>query len=150
MIRAFRDNDLDNVMQIWLDTNIRAHTFIPQKYWKDNFEAVRKMMPKAELYVYGNDDNNQIDGFIGLMEDYIAGVFVREAAQSKGIGKKLLGYVKKIKPTLRLSVYEKNIRAIHFYQREGFVFQSESIDENTGEKEFVMVYTQRKEARNTH
>lgn len=147
MIRAFRDNDLDSVMRIWLDTNIRAHTFIPQKYWKDNFEAVRKMMPKAELYVYENDDNDQIDGFIGLMEDYIAGIFVREAAQSNGIGKKLLDYVKKIKPTLRLSVYEKNMRAIHFYQREGFVFQSESIDENTGEKEFVMVYTQQKETR---
>ena len=30
MIRTFSENDLFSVMQIWLDTNIKAHSFIPQ------------------------------------------------------------------------------------------------------------------------
>ena len=29
MIRAFEEKDLTAIMQIWLDTNIKAHYFIP-------------------------------------------------------------------------------------------------------------------------
>ena len=128
-------------MQIWLDTNIQAHNFILKDYWTDNYDMVKEMLPQAELYVYENDESNQIDGFVGLMDDYVAGIFVRKDVQSKGIGKQLLDYVKAIKLSLSLSVYEKNTRAIHFYQRESFVIQSESIDDNTDEIEFVMTWS---------
>lgn len=37
MIRIFRENDLDAVAQIWLNTNIRAHNFISKEYWTDNY-----------------------------------------------------------------------------------------------------------------
>ena len=86
------------------------------------------------------DNANQIDGFIGLNNDYIEGIFIKDAAQSKGIGKQLLDQVKKIKSTLKLNVYQKNERAIQFYLREEFAIQSENIDNNTDEKEFVMVW----------
>ena len=43
---------------------------------------------------------------------------------------------------MRLSVYNKNIRAIQFYQREQFVIQSENTDDNTNEKELVMAWSQ--------
>lgn len=140
MIRAFKNNDLNAVMQIWLDTNIQAHSFIPKKYWMDHFETVKTMLPKAEIYVHEDENANQIDGFIGLMDDYIAGIFVKETVQSKGIGKQLLDYVKKIKSSMRLSVYQKNIHAIRFYQRESFVIQSEDADDSVKEKEFIMVW----------
>ena len=141
MIRKFRKDDLNIIMQIWLDTNIQAHNFILKDYWTDNYDMVKEMLPQAELYVYENDESNQIDGFVGLMDDYVAGIFVRKDVQSKGIGKQLLDYVKAIKLSLSLSVYEKNTRAIHFYQRESFVIQSENIDDNTDEIEFVMTWS---------
>ena len=72
-----------------------------------------------------------------MTENYIAGIFVQENAQSRGIGKQLLNYVKEIKTTLSLSVYQKNMRAISFYQREQFIIQSKNIDDNN-EKEFIM------------
>ena len=99
---------------------------------------VKEILPRAEVYVYEEDDLHQIIGFIGLTNNYIAGVFVKEAAQSKGIGKQLLNYVKKFKSVLSLSVYQKNIRAISFYQREKFTIQSENMDDCTNEKEFIM------------
>lgn len=34
MIRAFEEKDLTVIMQIWLDTNIRAHYFIPKECMK--------------------------------------------------------------------------------------------------------------------
>lgn len=141
MIQRFRENDLTAVMQIWLDENSKAHNFIPQEYWINNYEAVKEMLPQAELYVYEDDETQQISGFIGLINDYIAGIFVKETAQSRGIGKQLLNYVKKLKSSLSLSVYEKNVRAISFYKREGFFIQFEKNDDNTNEKEFLMSWS---------
>ena len=57
------------------------------------------------LYVY--EENNVIQGFVGLMNDYIAGIFVSHLLQSKGIGKKLLDYAKDKKDVLSLSVYKE-------------------------------------------
>ena len=137
MIRKLRENDLAAVMEIWLDSNIKAHYFIPKEYWISNYPAVKEMLPQAEVYVYEEEDTQQIIGFIGLTENYIAGIFVQENAQSRGIGKQLLNYVKEIKTTLSLKVYQKNVHAISFYQREQFIIQSENIDDNN-EKEFIM------------
>lgn len=140
MIRKFKEDDLNTVMQIWFDTNIKAHHFISRQYWVDNYEMVKDILPKKEIYVYEDDNINQINGFIGLMDNYIAGIFVNKNNQSRGIGKQLLDYVKEIKETLNLSVYQKNIRAISFYQREQFVIQSEHIDNDNNEKEFIMTW----------
>ena len=140
MIRAFEENDLTAVMQIWLDTNIKAHYFIPKEYWTDNYEMVRSVLPQAEIYVYENDATKQIDGFIGLSNEYIEGIFVREGIQSNGIGKQLLEYAKCVKSNMSLCVYLENTRAIQFYQREQFVIQSENIDDNTNQKEYVMIW----------
>lgn len=41
---------------------------------------------------------------------------------------------------MSLCVYQENIRAIQFYQREQFVIQSENIDDNTNQKEYVMIW----------
>ena len=60
--------------------------------------------------------------------------------QSHGIGKSLLDYIKDKKVRLQLNVYQKNVRAMSFYQREGFTIQSEEMDEFTREKEYVMNY----------
>ena len=56
------------------------------------------------------------------------------------IGKQLLDYAKAIKNELTLTVYAKNTRAINFYHREQFSTGSEKTDDNTGEKEFVLVW----------
>lgn len=138
MIRKLRKTDINRIAEIWLDTNIKAHHFISAQYWKDNFETVKEMLVQAEVYVY--EDTQKIQGFIGLMDDYIAGIFVCSEAQSCGIGRQLLDFVKKHKQQLRLSVYQKNIRAIKFYQRENFIIQSEHTDKHTGEKEYIMLF----------
>ena len=140
MIRDFKENDLSSVMQIWLDSNIEAHSFISAKYWMDHFQLVKKLLPQAEIYVYENEDMRRISGFIGLNEDHIEGIFVDKNMRSKGIGKELLDYVKKIKLSMSLNVYQKNYRAISFYQREHFATQSENIDNHTNEKELFMIW----------
>ncbi len=141
MIRKFETQDLGTVMQIWLHGNLNAHAFIAASFWRGHFEMVRDLLLQAELYVHENEAPRQIDGFIGLTENHIEGIFVAKAARSKGIGKALLDYVKSRKPRLDLSVYQKNERALAFYQREQFTVQSEGIDEDTNEAELQMLWS---------
>lgn len=136
MIRKLQKVDINRVADIWLKTNLKAHFFIPEQYWISNYEFVKEMLPQAEVYVY--DDDKMIQGFIGINDEYIEGIFVSDEMQSRGIGKILLDYIKDKKDRLQLKVYQKNVRAMSFYQREGFTIQSEEMDEFTGEKEYVM------------
>ena len=138
MIRKLQKTDVIKVADIWLDSNIKAHNFIPARYWESNYDPVKEMLLQAEVYVY--ESNGEIQGFIGLNREYIEGIFVCDELQSQGIGKLLLDFIKERRTKLSLNVYEKNIRAIHFYQREGFEIQDEGIDEATGEKDYVMIW----------
>lgn len=138
MIRRLQKADIDSVADIWLNTNLKAHCFIPAQYWKDNFEMVKEMLSQAEVYLY--EDGQKIQGFIGISGEYIEGIFVSDEMQSRGIGRLLLDYIKDKKLRLCLNVYQKNTRAIKFYQREGFRISGEGIDEATGEKDYVMVW----------
>ena len=99
---------------------------------------VKERLLQAEVYVY--EDDQEIQGFIGMNGEYIEGVFVSDEYQSQGIGARLLNYIKNNRDKLSLSVYQKNSRAISFYQREGFEIQCEALDEATGEKDYVMTW----------
>ena len=141
MIRVLQEADIDRVAEIWLDSNLKAHHFIPAQYWKSNFELVKELLLQATVYVY--EDKQEIQGFIGLSNEYIEGIFVSAEMQSQGIGKILLNYVKGKRNKLILNVYQKNTRAISFYQREGFEIQYSGLDEATGEKDYVMAWQQK-------
>lgn len=140
MIRKMQAGDIDKVAEIWLDTNLKAHDFIPSEYWKENYEAVKEMISQAEVYVYIDENKNELQGFIGLDEECIAGIFVRSEAQSRGIGKCLLDRAKEEKRKLTLNVYAQNPGAVRFYQREGFRIAEEDNDGDTGEKEYLMCW----------
>ena len=136
MIKKYKIDELETVMKIWLQANISAHDFISRNYWQENYKLVEKMLPDATIFVY--EEGNVILGFIGLTENYIAGIFVDANSQSQGIGKALLDHVKKSSSQLLLQVYKKNSRAVRFYIREGFAVLNEQTDEHTGETELVM------------
>ena len=77
---------------------------------------------------------------MGLEGNYVAGLFVRQDARSRGVGKELLDCAKAHRTQLSLSVYRKNERAAAFYQREGFVVLAAGVDANTGEPEYTMAW----------
>lgn len=139
MIRELQEEDIETVLTIWKEENVKAHDFIAASYWYSQIGMIKRELPQSEVYVY-LDSKYNIAGFIGLAGEYIAGLFVTHKKQSNGIGKQLLDYVKTRKNKLTLEAYEKNQSAIDFYQREGFVLKEASVDEGTGEKEFIMFW----------
>lgn len=140
MIREFQRSDTEQVMKLWLSGNIDAHSFVPEEYWCSHFDEVQEALLQAKSFVYELD--GKVVGFIGLMSEYIAGIFVDKSCRSSGIGTQLMNYVKQKYPMLSLNVYRKNLRAIAFYQKEGFAIQSEGVEEDTGEIEYTMFWEQ--------
>ena len=142
MIREMKEADANQVARIWLDSNREAHDFIPAEYWEENYQAVKEALLQGEVYVCEMEMAGKTDivGFIGLNEDFIEGIFVRDNVRSRGVGRELLDYVKDRRNQLMLGVYQKNLRAIRFYQREEFLVRQEGVDGNTGEKEYTMLW----------
>lgn len=138
MIRKFEKNDINAVMQIWKNENIKAHKFIPKEYWENNYSYVKEILPNAEIYVYILEDN--IVGFIGLNQNYIEGLFVDTNNQYNGIGTLLLNKVKENTTTLTLNVYKKNVKALNFYKKNNFIITNEKMDNNTKEIEYTMTW----------
>lgn len=109
-----------------------------KEYWENDYDYVRNILPKAEIYVYV--DNNEIIGFIGMNENYIEGIFVNTNSQHRGIGTALLNKVKENGKNLTLSVYQKNTNAINFYKKNDFKITSKSINKATNEIEYTMTW----------
>ena len=139
MIRKFEKNDINAVMEIWVNENIRTHNFIAKEYWKDNYEYVKDILPKADIYVYILDE--QVVGFVGVNNNYVEGIFVGINNQHSGIGTSLLDRIKESKDNLTLNVYKKNANAIKFYEKNNFIITSENIDKDTNEIEYTMTWS---------
>lgn len=136
MIRKYEKNDHERVMKIWLLSNLEAHGFIRQDYWRGCLDSVSDAISEAEVYTALS--GSEIVGFIGLNEGHIEGIFVDGEHRSKGVGKSLIDFAKELYPKLSLCVYEKNERAVDFYRREGFLPIRKKPDISTGETEILM------------
>lgn len=143
MIRKYKNNDIKAIMEIWKKENINAHSFISKSYWESNYEHVKNILPNAEVFVYLIDD--EIVGFIGLNKNFIEGIFIKENYQNKGIGKELVQKAKSIRDKLTLEVYEKNLNAIRFYEKQDFKPMNKSLETETNEYAYVMEWKKDKE-----
>ncbi|WP_423363088.1 GNAT family N-acetyltransferase [Mycoplasma sp. P36-A1] len=138
MIEKATDKDINQIMTIWLDINIKTHYYINSNYWYDNFDYVKAAINNSDIYLY--KVKNEIVGFIGLTNNYIAGIFIKEDYQKKGIGQLLINHVKNNNSTLELTVYQKNKQAISFYFNNDFLIKDKSLDEINKEIEYTMIW----------
>jgi len=140
MIRELNNNEVEDIMKIWLDASIKAHDFIDKQYWIDKYEVVKtEYIPNSETYVYA--PNDEIKGFISVInKSFIGALFVESKSQGQGIGSKLVDFAVEKYNKLTLSVYKDNSNAINFYKRKGFKILSEDLDEYTNKVEFFMKY----------
>lgn len=135
MIREYQAADLDSIMAIWLQGNEQAHGFIPAEFFRGNYELVKSILPASEIYV---QDLDGVKGFIGLMDNYIAGLFVAENYRHQGIGQALIHRAKLHYNELFVNVYQKNEAATAFYLSQGFEIVSEALNEETNQIELLM------------
>ena len=77
MIRLAERQDLDRIMEIWLEGNLQAHDFVDPDYWTGCFQEVREAIAQADVWVW--DENDRVEAFAGMVEHYLAGLFVSGA-----------------------------------------------------------------------
>ena len=131
MIRLSRASEIDDIMTLWLEANLQAHDFVPKEYWLSHYDEVKTEIAKG-VFMYEQD--GRIFGFIGLIGNYVAGLFVRTDKRRVGIGTALIEFCKEQNPILELHVFEKNTEAVSFYEKNGFkkihICPAEEIPEN--------------------
>jgi putative acetyltransferase len=138
-IRKSNENDLDVLVALWYEVSIKAHDFIDSQYWDfQKSDMKEKYLPMAVTYVI--EDSKKIVGFISMVENYLAAIFIDNENQGKGYGKKLLDHIKKEKQCIQLKVYKKNEASCRFYLKNNFIIAEETMDEATGEKEYLMLW----------
>lgn len=84
----------------------------------------------AETWVA--EEDGEVVGFISLLNNYIGALFIKPSWQGQLVGTKLVNQVTKIKDTLTVGV-KKNQKARQFYEKHGFIFVNEEMQEETGE-----------------
>lgn len=138
MIRKLEYKETDRVMSIWKYSTIKAHDFISEKYWENNYDVVKDVyIPASETFIY--EENGEIKGFISILNnEFIGALFVDINTQGRGIGSKLIDYAIKNYKKLNLAVYKDNKKSVEFYLNRGFKIIKEQLNEDSGFKEYIM------------
>jgi putative acetyltransferase len=141
MIRKSQHQDIDKMLNLWLQASLQSHNFVVAEYWHNMMPIIKKYyLPNTESYVF--EDKHQIKGFVSVIDEkYIGALFVEPKYQKMKIGSKLLNYTKKMHPELSLKVFLKNEDAVRFYKNNDFKIIGEQEDESTKEKELLMSWS---------
>lgn len=133
MIRAYREDDLTRVLDIWYEASLIAHPFLDVVFLESERRAIaEEHMPNAESYVYERD--GELLGFIALLGSEVGAIFVDPKEQRHGVGCRLMDHVCELKGELELDVFEDNRIGRAFYERYGFEFVSRHVHEPTGRR----------------
>jgi putative acetyltransferase len=139
MIRKFESSDMSDVLSIWLEASIVAHSFVKREFWESQLDDMRNIyIPSSDTFVYS--ENGTVKGFISMNGETIAALFVIPQEQGKSIGSKLIDKAKSLKNNLNLAVYRENSASVRFYQKAGFLVSGERVDAHTGQIELLMEY----------
>jgi len=85
--------------------------------------------------VWGHFDDDMLSGIIAFRDGWIEQLYVRPAAQGRGIGTELLDIAKGASERLELWTFQRNARARRFYEARGFRLAEETDGARNEEKE---------------
>lgn len=137
MIRKYRKDDIEILLDIWLRASIEAHDFIAPDFWRSQVNNMRNIyIPASENYVYERE--SKVLGFYSLHENTLAAIFVSPENQRAGIGKQLMNHAKSKGKILFFLFIKKMSQVLTFIYRKVLLVVSEQIDEHTGRQEYTM------------
>lgn len=141
MIKKIKEEDLTNVMTLWVKGNFKANNFIDKDYWLEIYNNTKENFLKDyKTFVY--KENDEILGFISINNSEIKAINVRDDQQRRGIGTKLVNYCKEniYESEIIIKIFEKNMNAIIFFSNLEFKNIKIQLNEKFNEKEYVMQF----------
>jgi putative acetyltransferase len=142
MIREMHNEDMKRVAEIWLEDSIRLHNFFPdaERYWHERLPHFLLETRCSVSYVC--EAAGAVNGFMtmGAHDHYVYSLYVDFHLRGQGIGRDLLGKAKSLAERLYLHVYRKDVDAICFYVKQGFIVLDPRYgpEEGTGQFKYYM------------
>lgn len=119
MIRPYRSEDLDEVLELWYKASLVAHPFLTEDFLKKERAVIaERWLPMAETVVYQLDET--VVGFLALVGNEVGAIFVHPENQGQGAGQALMDHASASQPSLELDVFEANPIGRGFYEAYGF------------------------------
>ena len=136
-IRAYRPEDEDAVIDVFLAATVPGQDFLPAAFWRAEVPVLREqLLPQAETWVVVDD--GEIVATASLLGELIGGLFTLPEHQGRGHGRALVEHVHALHDPVWVEVFRKNERAMGFYERCGFVEESASVHPETGLEAVIM------------
>ena len=124
MLRSFREEEIDILVEIWEKASLVGHPFLSDSFLKEEKWLMKhKFLPGSNTTIF--EESGQITGFISTKKNEITGLFVDPGCHRNGIGSKLIEHIKKDTPTLKVEVFENNKIGRSFYTKMGFKEQDQ-------------------------
>lgn len=131
MIRLYEAQDLDDVLEVWYQASLIAHSFLTENFFEQEREEIsRRWMKVAETHVH--EEEGHVVGFIALIGNEVGALFVHPTFQRRGIGKALMDHARAWRPYLELDVFEANLIGRGFYDAYGFRLIDRHMNEMVG------------------
>lgn len=131
MIRAYRDQDQDVVLAIYLEASIAGQDFLSPDFWEEDVPEIRdELMPIAKTSVVEIDGD--VVAFLSMVDDLIGGLFTRPGHEGRGHGTALIEHVRKAHYSLQVEVFVANTAAVAFYRNRGFVEVERTVESRSG------------------
>lgn len=137
MLKQFDKKDIDVIMKIWKDNNLKFQSFVPSDYWAKEYIFTRNKFLEGDLYVYTEATN--ILAFVAINKNNeIMSIQVTPRIQREGIGRLLVENLKRNNNCLTAKIFEKNSGAILFFKAIGFKKYEEEVNEEINENCYLM------------
>ena len=138
MLKKLTNADVDNIMDFWKYEVVKLDKSLKNQDITDKYTNVRDKFLKntSSTMVYTEDDN--ICGFVSIINNEIWGILVKETIRREGIGTVLVESCKKKSKVLTAKVSRKNKEAIMFFKSNGFKIIDTSQDANDEDETYTL------------
>jgi putative acetyltransferase len=133
-LRPYRADDEDAAIALWLETWQRAYPEIDfaarVPWWRERWRG--ELVPNANIVVA--EQAEALIGFVTIdATGYLDQLVVSPACWGSDLGNALVDDAKRLSPDrITLLVNTDNVRAIRFYERNGFVHAGEDVNPTSG------------------
>jgi putative acetyltransferase len=134
MLRPYRDDDLEAVLDVWYRASLIAHSFLSEEFLEaEQHQIAEEFLPVSETTVAEAD--GRVVGFLSLIGTEVGGIFVDPEYQGRGIGRTLMDDARRARTHLELGVFEDNLLGRRFYDAYGFLQVDRQIHAESGHYE---------------
>lgn len=130
IIKNVTNQDMTDILQVWESSVKATHLFLTEA----NIVSLRSFVKEGVKFISNlaviKDEEDTIQAFIGVHDNKIEMLFVKDTCRGRGLGKHLVNWAINTLNIKFVDVNEQNEQGLGFYKYMGFeVFDRSELDE---------------------